>query len=77
MLFKKNKITSPNEIQELMIKYDILKYVKKDKQFMTMKKKADKNVNNAYKELSGNSFENAIKSLKLLYANKKTGQAKI
>ena len=40
MLFKKNKITSPNEIQELMIKYDILKYVKKDKQFMTMKKKS-------------------------------------
>ena len=29
-----------------------------------MKKKADKNVDNAYKELSGNPFKNAIKSLK-------------
>ena len=32
---------------------------------MTMKKKADKNVNNAYKELSGNPFKNIIKSIKL------------
>lgn len=76
ILFKKNKISSPYEIQELMIKYDLLKYVKKDKQFMTMKKKADKNVNNAYKELSGNSFKNAIKSLKLQYAKKKSKKQK-
>jgi len=45
-----------------------------------MKKKADKNVDNAYKELSGNSFKNAIKSLKaalkLQYTKKKTRKRK-
>ena len=47
-----------------MMKHNLLKYIKKDKQFMTMKKKASKNVDNAYKELSGNPFKNAMKSLK-------------
>ena len=64
IIFKKNKITSREEIHELMMKHNLLKYIKKDKQFMTMKKKADKNVDNAYKELSGNPFKNAMKSLK-------------
>ena len=53
-----------------MIKNNILHYVKKDSQFRTMKKKADKNVNDAYKELSGNPFKNAIKSFKLMLKNK-------
>lgn len=74
IIFKKNKITSRDEMHKLFIKHDLLKYIKKDKQFMTMKKKADKNVDNAYKELSSNSFKNAIKSLKsklqLQYAKK-------
>lgn len=64
IIFKKNKITSREEIHELMMKHNLLKYIKKDKQYMTMKKKASKNVDNAYKELSGNPFKNAIKSLK-------------
>ena len=64
IIFKKNKITSREEIHELMMKHNLLKYIKKDKQFMTMKKKASKNVDNAYKELSGNPFKNAMKSLK-------------
>ena len=58
------------------MKYDLLQYIKKDKKFMTMKKKADKNIDNAYKELSGNPFKNAIKSLKekfkLQYTQKKS-----
>jgi len=64
IIFKKNKITSREEIHELIMKHNLLKYIKKDKQFMTMKKKASKNVDNAYKELSGNPFKNAMKSLK-------------
>ena len=56
IIFKKNKITSRDELHELFIKHDLLKYIKKDKQFITMKKKADKNVDKAYKELSGNPF---------------------
>ena len=64
IILKKNKITSREEIHELMMKHNLLKYIKKDKQFITMKKKADKNVDNAYKELSGNPFKNAMKSLK-------------
>ncbi len=64
IIFKKNKITSRNEVQELFFKHNLLKYIKKDNQFMSMKKKADKNVDNAYKELSSTSFKNAIKSLK-------------
>jgi hypothetical protein len=64
IIFKKNKITSRYEMYELMTKHDLLKYIKKDKQFITMKKKADKNVDKAYKELSGNPFKNAMKSLK-------------
>ena len=76
IILKKNKITSRDEIHELFLKHDLLKYIKKDNQFMTMKKKADKNVDNAYKELSGNPFKNAMKSLKeklkLQYTNKKT-----
>jgi hypothetical protein len=72
VIFKKNKITSRDEIHALLMKHNLLKYVKKDNQFMSMKKKANKNVDNAYKELSGNSFKNAIKSLKLQYATKKT-----
>ena len=47
-----------------MIKHNLLNYIKRDNQFITMKKKADKNIDNAYKELSGNPFKNAIKSLK-------------
>jgi len=64
VIFTKNKITSVNEIHELMLKHNLLKYVKKDNQFTSMKEKADKNVNNAYKELSGKPFKNAIKSYK-------------
>ena len=56
IIFKKNKITSRDEIHELFLKHDLLKYIKKDSQFITMKKKASKNVDNAYKELSGNPF---------------------
>ena len=63
-IFKKNKITSRNEIQRLMLTYNLIKYIKKDKKYMSMKKKADENVDNAYKQLSGNPFKNAIKSLK-------------
>jgi hypothetical protein len=70
IIFKKNKITSRNEIQELMFTHNLLQYVKKDKQFMSMKKKADKNVDNAYKELSSKSFKNAINSVKLQYTKK-------
>jgi hypothetical protein len=76
VIFKKNKITSRDEIHALLMKYNLLKYVKKDNQFMTMKKKANKNVDNAYKELSGHSFKNAIKSLKLQYWKKKTRKNK-
>jgi hypothetical protein len=76
IILKKNKITSRDEIHELMMKHNLLKYIKKDKQFITMKKKADKNVDNAYKELSGNPFKNAMKSLKeqlkAQFSNKKT-----
>jgi hypothetical protein len=76
IILKKNKITSRDEIHGLFIKHNLLKYIKKDKQFITMKKKANKNVDNAYKELSGNPFKNAIKSLKeklkLQYSNKKS-----
>lgn len=76
IILKKNKITSRDEIHELFLKHDLLKYIKKDKQFITMKKKADKNVDNAYKELSGNPFKNAMKSLKeklkLQYSKKKS-----
>jgi len=76
IIFKKNKITSRDEIHELFLKHDLLKYIKKDKQFITMKKKASKNVDNAYKELSGNPFKNAMKSLKeklkLQYSKKKS-----
>ena len=79
-ILKKNKITSAFEIQRLMMTHDLLKYIKKDKKYMTMKKKADKNVDNAYKELSGNPFKNAIKSLKkelkLQYSDKKTKKTK-
>lgn len=64
IILKKNKIISRDEIHELFIKHDLLKYIKKDTQFITMKKKADKNVDKAYKELSGNPFKNAMKSLK-------------
>jgi hypothetical protein len=64
IIFKKNKITSRNEIQRLMLTYDLIKYIKKDKKYMSMKKKADENVDNAYKELSGNPFKNTMKSLK-------------
>ena len=64
IIFKKNKITSRDEIQELFFKHNLLKYIKKDNQFMSMKKKADKNVDNAYKELSGNPFKNTMKRLK-------------
>ncbi len=84
IIFKKNKITSRDEIQELFFKHNLLKYIKKDNQFMSMKKKADKNVDNAYKELSGTSFKNAIKSfkadLKLQYTkkiSKKTRKRKV
>jgi len=76
IILKKNKITSRDEIHELFIKHDLLKYIKKDKQFITMKKKADKNVDKAYKQLSGNPFKNAMKSLKeklkLQYSKKKS-----
>jgi hypothetical protein len=41
-----------------------------------MKQKASKNIDKAYKELSGNSFKNALKSLKarlkLQFSKKKT-----
>jgi hypothetical protein len=81
IILKKNNITSPYEIYTLMMKHDLLKYIKKDKQFMSMKKKADKNVDNAYKELSSFSFKNAIKSLKsqlnLQYSKKKTRKNKV
>ncbi len=40
ILFKKYKITSRDEMRELMINHNLLKYVKKDKQFMSMKKKS-------------------------------------
>ena len=63
-IFKKNKITSRNEIQRLMLTYNLIKYIKKDKKYMSMKKKADENVDNAYKQLSGNSFKNTMKRLK-------------
>jgi hypothetical protein len=80
MLFKKNNITSRDEIHHLMLKYNLLQYIKKDNQFMTMKKKADRNVDNAYKELSGNPFKNAMKelkeSLKLQYTKKKTRKSR-
>ena len=76
IILKKNKITSRDEIHELIMKHNLLKYVKKDTQFMTMKKKADKNVDNAYKELSGKSFKNAMKSVKLQYNKKKTRKNK-
>ena len=63
-ILKKNKITSRNEIQRLMLTYNLIKYIKKDKKYMSMKKKADENVDNAYKQLSGNSFKNTMKRLK-------------
>ena len=63
-IFKKNKITSRNEIQRLMITYNLIKYIKKDKKYMSMKKKADENVDNAYKQLSGNPFKNTMKRVK-------------
>ena len=63
-IFKKNKITSRNEIQRLMLTYNLIKYIKKDKKYMSMKKKADENVDNAYKELSDNPFKNTMKRLK-------------
>jgi hypothetical protein len=63
-IFKKNKITSRNEIQRLMLTYNLIKYIKKDKKYMSMKKKADENVDNAYKQLSGNPFKNTMKRLK-------------
>ena len=44
IILKKNKITSRDEIHELFIKHDLLKYIKKDKQFITMKKKASKKI---------------------------------
>jgi 23S rRNA G2445 N2-methylase RlmL len=67
IILKKNKITSRNEIYKIMIKHNLLKYVKKDKKFMTMKKRANKNVDNAYTQLSSISFKNVIKSLKQKY----------
>jgi len=70
IILKKYNITDPNELHELMLTHNILHYVKKDRQFRTMKKKADKNVNDAYKELSGNPFKNAIKRFKLMLKNK-------
>ena len=63
-IFKKNKITSRNEIQRLMLTYNLIKYIKKDEKYMSMKKKADENVDNAYKQLSGNPFKNTMKRLK-------------
>ena len=39
VIFKKNKITSRDEIHALLMKHNLLKYVKKDNQFMTMKKR--------------------------------------
>jgi len=64
IIFKKNKITSRNEIQRLMLTYNLIKYIKKDKKYMSMKKKADENVDNAYKQLSGHPFRNTMKRLK-------------
>ena len=63
-ILKKNKITSRNEIQRLMLTYNLIKYIKRDKKYMSMKKKADENVDNAYKQLSGNPFKNTMKRLK-------------
>jgi len=71
IILKKHKITTRDEIQKLMINYDLLKYIKKDKKFMSIKRKADKKIDNAYKELSGKPFKKAIKELKLQYTNKK------
>ena len=39
IIFKKIKITSRDEIQELFFKHNLLKYIKKDNQFMSMKKR--------------------------------------
>ena len=39
IIFKKNKITSRNEIQRLMLTYNLIKYIKKDKKYMSIKKK--------------------------------------
>jgi hypothetical protein len=82
-IFQKHHITSSAELQEIMMKHDLLKYIKKDAQYKSMKEKADKNVEHAYKELSSPTFKNAIKSLKnklkLQYYNKskKTRKNKI
>ena len=64
IIFKKNKITSLNEIQRLMLTYNLIKYIKKDEKYMSMKKKADKNIDNAYTQLSGTPFKNKMKNLK-------------
>ena len=64
IIFKKNKITSRNEIQRLMLTYNLIKYIKKDKKYMSMKKKADENVDNAYKQLSGNPFTSLLHMVK-------------
>jgi len=63
-IFKKNKITSRNEIQRMMLTYNLIKYLKKDKKYMSMKKKADENVDNSYKQLSS-TMKNLKKELKL------------
>jgi hypothetical protein len=47
-----------------MLTYNLIKYIKKDKKYMSMKQKADKNIDNAYTQLSGTSFKNKMKNLK-------------
>ena len=64
IMFKKNNIKSRKKIHELIVNNNLLKYTRKNKQFMNMKHKADTAVKNAYKELSGSPFKNAMKSLK-------------
>ena len=64
IMFKKNNIKSRKKIHELIVNNNLLKYTRKNKQFMNMKHKADTAVKNAYKELSGNPFKNTMKRLK-------------
>ena len=56
-----------------MITHNLIKYLKKDNKYMSIKKKATENIDSAYKQLSGikNTMKNLKKELKLQY-NEKT-----
>lgn len=75
-LFKKHNITDRLEIFALMTKHNLMNYVKKDTAYLTLKKKAHKDIDNAYKDFG--KIKNAMKSLKSkltqTFAPKKTRQ---